>query len=163
MHGRCLVISCTRNNQNFISVVLGADTKKDRTKDSIKIIEYSFSNYSKINLKEKVEEEFEKWKQDNNIRVIKGKADNILPTLGNFTYENYPIKKFEDKQIKIDIVCKEELNVPVEENTVVGNIKVKNKEEEILNINLIINKHVDKKDEIDYWNELWRVYKMIPM
>ena len=38
---RCLVTSIKRGNMDIISVVLGADTKKDRTKDSIEIIEYA--------------------------------------------------------------------------------------------------------------------------
>ena len=47
---RCLVTSCTRNGNQIITVVLGADTKNKRTEDSIKLIEYAFSNYERINL-----------------------------------------------------------------------------------------------------------------
>ena len=36
--GRCLVTSVSRNGLNIITVVLGADTKKIRTKDSISLI-----------------------------------------------------------------------------------------------------------------------------
>ena len=42
---RCLVTSIKRGNMDIISVVLGADTKRDRTKDSIEIIEYAYANY----------------------------------------------------------------------------------------------------------------------
>ena len=35
---------------DIISVVLGADTKKDRTRDSIKIIEYAFASYRMVDL-----------------------------------------------------------------------------------------------------------------
>ena len=49
--GRCLVTSTTRNNWQIISVVLGADTKKHRTKDSIELIEYTFDNYKQVNIK----------------------------------------------------------------------------------------------------------------
>ena len=37
---RCLVTACKRGNMDIICVVLGADTKNFRTKDSIKLIEY---------------------------------------------------------------------------------------------------------------------------
>ena len=43
--GRCLVTSVNRNNFEIITVVLGADTKKIRTADSIKLIEYAYKNY----------------------------------------------------------------------------------------------------------------------
>ena len=46
--GRCLVSSCARNNLDIIVVVLGADTKSIRTKDSKNLINYIFSNYSYI-------------------------------------------------------------------------------------------------------------------
>lgn len=42
---RCLVTSCTREGNQIITVVLGADTKKQRTSDSIKLIEYAFKEY----------------------------------------------------------------------------------------------------------------------
>ena len=58
--GRCLVTSVNRQNMNIICVVLGADTKKMRTSDSIKLIEYIYKNFEQIELKDKIEEEFEK-------------------------------------------------------------------------------------------------------
>ena len=48
---RCLVTSCKRNDLDFICVVLGCDTKKDRTRDSIKLLDYSFKNFSVVNFK----------------------------------------------------------------------------------------------------------------
>jgi len=49
---RCLVTACKRGEMDIICVVLGADTKNYRTKDSIKLIEYSFKNYEYFNLKD---------------------------------------------------------------------------------------------------------------
>ena len=59
--GRCLVTSINRNGMNVICVVLGADTKKIRTTDSVKLIEYVYKNYGLVNIEEKSNEEFEKW------------------------------------------------------------------------------------------------------
>ena len=52
--GRCLVTSIKRGNLDVICVVLGADTKKDRTRDSAKLIEYTFNKYKEIDIKEKI-------------------------------------------------------------------------------------------------------------
>ena len=41
---RCLVSACKRNDMDIICVVLGADTKKFRTTDSIKLINYVFNS-----------------------------------------------------------------------------------------------------------------------
>ena len=48
--GRCLVTACKREDLDIITVVLGADTKKYRTSDSIKLIEYAYKNYEVIDL-----------------------------------------------------------------------------------------------------------------
>ena len=48
---RCLVTSCKRGDMDIICVVLGADTKNFRTKDSIKLIEYVFNTYEYFNVK----------------------------------------------------------------------------------------------------------------
>ena len=49
---RCLVTACKRNDMDIICVVLGADTKKFRTQDSIKLINYIFENFESVNIKE---------------------------------------------------------------------------------------------------------------
>ena len=56
--GRCLVTSVSRNDFNIITVVLGADTKKIRTQDSIKLINYAYKYYEPVNIREIVEEKF---------------------------------------------------------------------------------------------------------
>ena len=63
--GRCLVTSVERDGFNIITVVLGADTKKFRTKDSISLIEYVYSNYELVNLEELINQKFDEWSKIN--------------------------------------------------------------------------------------------------
>ena len=156
--GRCLVTSCTRNGENLISVVLGADTKKYRTKDSIQIIEYAYSTYSQIDLKEKIEEYFKNWTKENNIQIEKGKEEYVLPKLEAMPYEHYLVKEGEEEKIQINIECETNMTAPVEANTYVGVIEVLIEDEEIMELELIIENKVEKKEPIDYWKELWKVY-----
>ena len=90
--GRCLVTSVDRNGFNIIVVVLGANTKKIRTKDSIKIINYIYENYELVNIEEKILESYDKWKQINEKRIVvnKGVRDNIETILGNIKIKFYP-------------------------------------------------------------------------
>ena len=60
--GRCLVTSVKRGEMDLIVVVLGADTRKDRAKDTVKLIEYAYKNYNVLNIEELIEKEFEQWK-----------------------------------------------------------------------------------------------------
>ena len=74
---RCLVTSIKRGNMDIISVVLGADTKKDRTKDSIEIIEYAYANYKIVDLTQNIENEFAEWEKQNKIETIKGNSKYV--------------------------------------------------------------------------------------
>ena len=153
--GRCLVISCKRNNMNLISVVLGADTKKDRTRDSIRILEYAFKNYSQIDLKSKIEKYFKEWKSNNGIEIIKGKEDIIQPYLEPIPYVNYPILKEEENIININIECEKVLTSPIIKKTHVGKLTVKIDNNIILELELMAPYTVYKKEPIDYLHIIW--------
>ena len=93
--------------------MLGADTKKQRTMDSVKILEYSYKNFFQINLKEKIELEFEKWKKENNITIIKGQEKTVKPVMEEPQYENYLVSKMEQDQLDVILECVENIDAPV--------------------------------------------------
>lgn len=154
--GRCLVTSVERDGFNIITVVLGADTKKIRTKDSIKLIEYIYSNYELVNLEEIIQQEFNKWSNinKNRICVYKGKRNNVDIKLDKYTYRNYPIKKDSLKDININF---EELHTyfeaPIYKNTKIANLKVQIGSLEIMNIEIIIKNDVERKEIRDFFLE----------
>lgn len=76
---RCLVTACKRGNMDLICVVLGADTKSFRTKDSIKLIEYAFHNYEYFNMKDFVNCYLSDWKHSNPnfFSIEKGISQNL--------------------------------------------------------------------------------------
>lgn len=154
--GRCLVTSCTRDNNQIITVVLGCDTKKQRTSDSTKLIEYAFKNYTRINLEEKIQNEFENWQQINSKRIYINKANNqeISLELGEIHKKIIPIKIGEERNIKIEINAIYNYEAPVEEGRKIGNIIVKNNEEIMDSIDIICSKTVEKKNIFSYLIEL---------
>lgn len=154
--GRCLVTSCTRDNNQIITVVLGCDTKKQRTSDSTKLIEYAFKNYTRINLEEKIQKEFENWKQINTKRIYINKAtkQKIDLELGQINKKIIPIKIGEEKNIKIEINAIYNYDAPIEEGRKIGNIIVKNGEDIVDCIDIICNKKVEKKNTYSYLIEL---------
>ncbi len=141
---------------NIISVVLGADTKKFRTKDSIQILEYAFNNFHYINLKEKIYKEFGNWCASNNIEIIKGKAKYADIILENFEYENYPIKKDEEQSIKIIIKCDKVRNAPVYQYEQLGILEIYMAEECITKIKIVSTRNIYKKTEIDFYRDMLR-------
>lgn len=146
--GRCLVTSIKRENMDIICVVLGADTKKDRTRDSVKLIEYIFNNYEEISLNEKIQKEFKSWNEinGNRINIEKGIDNKLDLEIENDNNEiTYPIKKGTEEEINISIQANLKLKAPVEEHTCIGKIVVEYKGNIIKEINIINTNKVEKK------------------
>lgn len=152
--GRCLVTSAIRDNFNIITVVLGADTKKIRTRDSINLIEYVYKNYKLINLEDRVEEAYQNWKlvNENRIEITKGiPTSKIEVKLGKIKYTKYPIRKESLENINIDIkTYKLKLNAPVKENYQLANIIISIDNKEIMRVPIEIKKEIAKKGIKEY-------------
>lgn len=153
--GRCLVTGCKRGNLDIITVVLGADTKKIRTSDSIKLIEYIYKNYEMINIKNIVENKFNEWLKINQDRIYinKGIKDEMELCLGNISFENMAIKKQSKDNVNVEINAIFYFNAPVEERRIVGNLKVIVDDKEIEVINIYNKKEIRKKQVKDYIKE----------
>ena len=150
--GRCLVTGCKRGNLDIITVVLGADTKKMRTSDSIKLIEYAFKNFQVVDVEEKVLQQFEEWNRINSNRIIinKCKNSNIKLELDEINNKKMAIKNTDLDNITVEINAIYYFEAPLEKNQIIGTAKVKLGEEviEVLNIRNI-NK-IEKKQVEDY-------------
>ena len=153
---RCLVTSINREGMNIITVVLGADTKKDRTNDSIKLIEYAYANYEIYNLEDIINEKYNKWKQinENRIEVIKGKKENVSTRVEELDNYYYPIKKLDKEKINVKIFNINEVNAPVQKDAYIGKLCVYIDNEKILELTISTNKSIEKLEFIDYLKRL---------
>lgn len=158
--GRCLVTSIKRGDLDVICIVLGADTKKIRTTDSVKLIEYVFNNFEYVNIKEKIEEEFENWKNINEGRITieKGIKNGISLKLEEYSLECYPIKKSTENKIQMEVKANLELVGPVEKNTRIGEVTILYEENIILKIGILTDEEVRKKGILDYIFEITKNY-----
>lgn len=154
--GRCLVTETKRNNMDIITVVLGADTKKFRTNDSIKLIEYTFSNYEMVNIQTKIIEEFTNWKNINEkrINVIQGKKEYLNPTLGEIELQTIPVEKDKIDNIQYEINTIISIEAPVEQWQKIGNIVVKIDDKIIEKVEIINTEPIEKKSWRDYFEYL---------
>lgn len=154
--GRCLVTETKRNDMDIITVVLGADTKEFRTKDSIKLIEYTFSNYEMVNVQEKIIEEFKNWKNINEkrINVIQGEKKYLNLSLGEIKVHTIPIKKDEIDNIQYEINTITSIEAPVEQWQKIGNIVVKMNNNIIEEVEIINLERIERKNWLDYFEYL---------
>ena len=156
--GRCLVTETKRNNMDIITIVLGADTKKDRTKDSVNLIEYTFSKYKMYNLEERIIEEFNKWKNINEKRILitKGKQNNPKLALGAIEKATIPI--CDNDKIEYSINALTEVEAPVEQWNLMGTLTVKLNGEILENIDIVNVNEVQKRDWKDYFKIVLNTY-----
>lgn len=158
--GRCLVTAIKRGDLDIICIVLGADTKKIRTTDSVKLIEYTFANFENIDIKTKIEEEFNNWKNINKgrINIEKGIKNVINLKLEEYDLQIYPIKNNTEDKIKIQIEGNLDLIAPTEKNTKIGEVTLIYNENIILKIGILVDEEIKKKGISDYILEILQNY-----
>ena len=155
--GRCLITSVNRNGFNIITVVLGADTKRIRTKDSINLIEYIYSNYEQVNLEELINEKYEEWIRINKkrINVYKARNKSIEIKLEDYNYKSYPVNKDEINNINIDIKnIKLDFEAPVEENEKIADVVLNIGNKKIIETRIVIDNEIARKDIKFYFRQI---------
>ena len=159
--GRCLVTATTREGFDIITVVLGADTRKIRTQDSIKLIEYAYKEYELVDVESLIKTEYENWCNINErrITVYKGviKRPEIYIEEGKYTL--YPLKK--DEILEIESEAKLKFEAPLPANTEVGKIRVKVGENVIDEISIKTVETVQKKGFFNYFIEIMQIFKLV--
>lgn len=157
---RCLVTSAKRGELDIISVVLGADTKKDRTKDSVKILEYAFEIYTMYNIGNVIKENYHKWKQanENNFYIDKGITNKVELTLQQEKHSIIPLRKADIENINVNIDCNFEYTSPLEINTDIGNLEVKIGNETLYTLAIKNSNKIEKKGIYDYFLHLVKNY-----
>lgn len=153
--GRCLVTSVKRGDMDLIIVVLGADTRKDRASDTMKLIEYAYKRFYTINVEEIIEKEFELWKQINQNRIYVDKAANNL----ELKIDDIKIKKLiADKEPTIEINAVNYLEAPITKDTRIGTLTVKIDDELIEEIEIKVDKDINKRGIFDYIGIMAKIY-----
>ncbi len=112
---RCLVTAVKRGDMDIISVVLGADTKKDRGRDSIKIIEYAFSKFEMVDMAKILHTEFDKIIQNTEFEISKGIENEIKLGLSSNEIDLYPVEKKNIKDITTKVEIQNKLKAPINE------------------------------------------------
>ena len=157
---RCLVTSVKRGNMDLICIVLGADTKKDRTKDSVQLIEYAYKNFEMINIREKVITEFENWKLCNSSSFIvrKGRSNDVNVILKELPFDFFPVNCNHINDVSIYIYCNTTFDAPLEANTSIGYLTVSVQNQNVLSLDIYNSNSISQKDYIHFWKDMIKNY-----
>ncbi len=157
---RCLVTSCKRGDMDIICVVLGADTKNFRTKDSIRLIEYAFNNFTYINANEIATMYFETWITNNLENLSINKASCKSPKLTLETLENpiISINKDSYNNISTNISINTNLEAPISSNTILGTLSIDLEGKNLATLNITSSTDINRKDIFYYLNYFFTNY-----
>ena len=159
---RSLVTSCKRDNLDIICVVLGCDTKKDRTLDSTNLINYIFNNFSVVNLKNLIEKNFEDWEKNSStkFKIDKGTSSslNLKLNFEEIPYENIAINNSNINNISTPIYTDFEFIAPLNEKAVIGKMDIYIDNTLFFSVNILNENKVERKDISYYLNNFTKNY-----
>ena len=160
---RCLVTACKRGDMDIICVVLGADTKKFRTQDSIKLIEFAFENFTYVDANEIASNAFESWKVENLdfLDINKSSSDSFEFEVRNCEEPILSINKNEINNIKTSISINSNLEAPITSDTIVGKLTLTLNNQELLSLDIINARDISRKDISYYIKYLFSNYSNI--
>lgn len=159
---RCLVTSCKRGNLDIISVVLGCDTKKDRTMDSIKLINYAFNNFTLVNVDEIIRKDFNDWVNQNsrNINIEKGIYQDLNFSLdeSQIQFKNIAVNNDFVDSVNTNIEFSNSFDAPLLENSVVGNLTINVNGLYYFSVDVLNKTLIKKKNIFNYLNAFAKNY-----
>ena len=159
---RCLVTSCKRGNLDIISVVLGCDTKKDRTLDSIKLINYAFNNFTLVNVDEIIRKDFNDWVNQNsrNINIEKGIYQDLNFSLdeSQIQFKNIAVNNDFVDSVNTNIEFSNSFDAPLLENSVIGNLTINVNGLDYFSVDILNKTLIKKKNIFNYLNAFAKNY-----
>jgi D-alanyl-D-alanine carboxypeptidase (penicillin-binding protein 5/6) len=151
---RCLVTACKRGDLDIICVVLGCDTKKNRTIDSINLINYIFDNFSVVNIKDDLTTNFDTWKSQsvNNFSINKGVHSNLNLYFDEkqIPYSFIAVNNSTIDTIKYDFSLVYNYDAPLLKDTKIGNIDVFIDNKFYFSVDILNENTVERKNIFTY-------------
>ena len=141
-----LASSVERNGRRLVAVSSGFKTKKDRSKESLKLHMWGFSNFDTIKITENSESIFE-------FEVWLGKKDMVNGYIKEDVYKT--IKKGRKKDLKVIVEYNGPIKAPINKDQEIGLLKVYYKNE------LIDEQKIFSLDEVKKVNLFSRLAKSI--
>ena len=159
---RCLVTSCKRGNLDIICVVLGCDTKKDRTFDSAKLINYAFNNFSIVNIDDIIRNKFDIWVSTQSKKVSIEKCShnisNFILDESQIQFKTIAVNNSNISNINVSIDFNNDFIAPLPKNYVIGQMTVNINGFDYFSVDILNEYAINRKNVFDYLNSFFKSY-----
>ena len=152
--GRCLVTACKKNNMDIILVVIGASTKKNRTTDSIKVLNYVFDNFENYDIHNLIYDNFDNFK-DYFLKnsIIEKSTDTCILEISKPINTLFPLRKNEISNIDFNTFSITKLSAPLFTNTKIGVCHIKVDNDILMSLDILLKNNINKKTWKTYYIE----------
>lgn len=133
--GHCLSASAERDGLHLVAVVLGSDNSTDRFESAKAMLNYGFAEYEKVTVE--IPDE-----SIGNVEVLRGTEGYVRPTVKGFS--PITLRKGEKEKLEIQIELCEDVEAPVEENQVLGKVKIISEDKTVAEYPLVCEKAIRK-------------------
>ena len=145
--GRCLVTAIESGDRELITVVLGCDTKKQRTSESIWLIHYGYTEFEKVDI-------YQNMKRDFIISVEKATSSNYHVNVVTEKYDVLPVGSAD--KIEYAYQLEKDLVAPLEKGEKIGEISVILEGKVLDTLELRLPNEVRRKSVLEYMAEIFR-------
>lgn len=140
-----LSATATRNDLKLIAVVMKGENSQKRFDDAKTLLDYGFANYSSKQLCKRGD-------ILTKISIEKAKKKEAEIIIGEDKYAL--VGKGSGNETLTETIMQEKISAPLEYNDKVGEIVYKLNDEEIARVSLMTNEKIDRKNVIDFNNEI---------
>lgn len=138
--GHCLSASAERDGLHLIAVVLGAENSTDRFESAKAMLNYGFANYERVTVEIPAELITE-------VRILRGIESSVIPEVKG--HGQITLRSGEKSNIETVVELPGNVEAPVEQNQILGTVKLKKGDEIIKEYPLISTRAVRKITFLD--------------
>ena len=132
----CISATAKRGNMHLIAVIMAAPSSKERSADASKLLNYGFSGYGLLSCAEKGE-------VCDSIYIPKSGKDKVDIVCGEDA--GYLYEKGNAPQVERTVTIRDDISAPLDNGEIVGNMVIKNGDEIIADIPLVVSEDVPKR------------------
>jgi len=133
----CISASAKRGNMEYISVILGAPTSKDRFADASKLLNYGFNGFI-------IKDGVKAGEKIANVALQNGLIDHVLGISGKEF--NMLVKKTDKSTLTYEINLKENLSAPIKKGDKIGDMAFFLDKKQVGDVEIVADQTVEKQN-----------------